>query len=222
MNDIVPSGNDRPIPFDYSEVEDKIRLIVDDAVLHDSPEFALEEGKRFLIAGRVAGMAIAQLAYELRERWVEFSTSTPFEDAVDIHWGLTKTTLGRYIRIWEMRKDPEIPTEVKKQLEQKNLSDQYAIATTWAAGYPISEEEWQDLAEAPTNGEVLQILRDVKGVEPRSNSLSIRMERDGTLRGYTRDNLGFFIGYLAVEEMGDPDVRRAINRILSSANIKEV
>lgn len=222
MNDIVPSSNDRPIPFDYSDVEMHVINLVEEAVKSDSPEYALEEGKRYIIAGRIAGMAVAQLAYELKNQWHKFSTSTPLEDFTAAYWGLSKVTLDRYIRIWEMRRSPEIPAEVKSQIEQRDLSDQSAIATTWAAGYPITEDEWKDLAQAPDNGEVLSILRDIKGIEPRSNSLTLKMDRDGTLRGYSRDRSeGFFVGYLAIEEIDDPDVARAIRRILNSANIRE-
>lgn len=222
MNDelaLLTNSLDQSIPFDTDQLSKAIEEVIQQALEKDDPSIAFNVGRSLIKASKLAGLGLAELLFTMKSYWPAFETGEEFEDRAFVEFGLSKATIMRYIRDWEMLNSGDIPPQLENKIAEKNMKDINAIATTWASGYDIPEKAWEELADAPDNNAVLGILRDVKGIEPRVSSLVIRMERDGTLRGWMQGE-GHFLGYLAVEEAKDDDtVKKAIERIISSSGI---
>lgn len=216
---LISAGLDQPIPVSADDILQEVDRIIDRAVETGDPAPALAAGLTLIKASSLAGLGLVKLIYKLKLNWQYFDMSDGFEDYIQQVWGLAAVTTSRYVRIWEMFDGGEVPPRLVDDLQQRPLKDLVAISTAVASGYNINEDEWEELATAPDNSTVLAKIRDIKGVEPKGNSIILRLERDGTIRGYKRGE-AFFVGYLAVEEMQDkPEVGRAVERIISGAGI---
>lgn len=206
------------VPYTTQQVFQSVDALVQKAVDDGDPEIAFNAGRTLQEANRLSGLGLARLLYGLKVNWPVFNIDVPFEDVAYQHLELDKANINRYVRVIEMLESGELPEEVKAKLEKRPIRDLIPIATTFASGYAM-EDQWDKLVEASNNNEVQEQLRDIKGTPPRSNSLIIRIQRDGTLRAYPG---GEFVGYLAFEEMKEkPLVEKAIRRIINSCGILE-
>lgn len=212
--------NNQLMPFSSGNVEQAISEVVAQAVLDRDPDIAFSTGTLLIQASLLSGLALAKLAYLLKKEWDKFGLNVSFDERAYQEWNINRTTLERYIRIWEMRDSGEVPPEIQEQIAERPLADQQAIATTWASGFEIKPEQWEKLATASDNNEVLSVLRDVKGEEPRSNSVSLVMDMDGSIWAWNQ-NHRYFVGSLEISQRrDDPIIDKAITRILSGAHIK--
>lgn len=223
MDDLVVTGGlDQSLPLPTEETKvvlDGVDNIITRSLEEGSPEVAFDTGRTFIKAAKLSGIALAKLAFELEKHWPEYQIDVPFSDVAMQHWGLQKVTITRYVRAWAMFANQDVPAELASSLLERPMKDLVAISTASASGYDIKPEQWQELADAPDNTTVLETLREVKGVPPRSNSMVIRMSRDGSLKAYS-DNQSYFIGYLETEAAKDePMIEKAINRIVNGAGI---
>lgn len=210
---------DQPVStIDAGDTLKKVEQIIEKSVLEHSPEPAISAINKLREISQLSGLALAKLIFLLDFHWKEISSDV-FEDCIFPETGLSKRTVERYIRVWKMLTSGDVPKQIMDELQSRPIKDLEAISDTWASGFPIEESQWKELVEAPDTNTVAEQLRNIKGVPPRSNSLVIKLQRDGSLRGYTKSE-NFFIGYLAVEEITDnPNVEKAINRIVNSAGI---
>ena len=211
----ITASLDQPIPFETGDILSQVDIVVNKALEEGDPEIGFNAGAILIKANRLAGIGLAKLAFKMKERWDEFEIADPFSDVAFQHWQISKLTLDRYIRVYEMFYNNEIPAELEERFLQRPMKDLVAISNMVAAGYPVPEPMWEVLAEAPNNATVLAEIRDIKGVEPRGNPLVIHLERDGTLKAW-KNGEGIYIGYLALEE---EDARNAVNRIIDKVGI---
>lgn len=220
MNDIIVSGLGQSVP-DLSQARNMVDQVMAKALEDKDPEIAFNTGVVLFRATHLAGMALAKLAHDLKRNWNKFQVASRFEEVAVQYWPMEKVTLDRYIRIWEFQESDEFPKELLEKIAQKDLKDQVAIATTWASGYEVTEDHLEQLAEAADNQEVLEILRDVKGVPARSNALTLKINPRGEIWAWTNEG-STYVGYLEVAlQNEDETLKRAIRRIISNSNIKE-
>lgn len=216
------SGQDQPLPFQVQmvhAVESQVDSIIMRCIALGSPDEAFEAGAQFITAGVVSGIGLAKLAVEIKKAWPHFEIGAEFEDVAYKQWGLSVTTLRRYMRIWEMRVSGDAPQELLDQIANRPLKDQQAIATLWESGELEDAGDWEKIAKTSTNAELLQTIREIRGTEQRSSSIVLRLERDGTIQAWTKDGT-FYVGHLAVEEQDENELlRKAINRIINNSGI---
>jgi len=217
MNDSlleITASLDQPIPFETKDILSQVDIVVNKALEEGDPEIGFNAGATLIKANRLAGIGLAKLAFKMRDRWDEFGITDDFSDVASLYWQISKLTIDRYIRVWEMFDSKEIPDEFEDKLLQRPMKDLVAISNMVAAGYPVPVPMWEVLAEAPNNATVLAEIRDIKGVEPRGNPMIIHLERDGTLRAW-KNSEGIYIGYLSLEF----DAQKAVNRIIDKVGI---
>jgi len=213
----ITASLDQPIPFNTADILSKVDEVIDRAVTESDPEIVFNAGEVLIKANRLAGIGLAKLAFTMNDRWGEFEINEEFSDVASHYWQLSKLTIDRYIRVWEMFDKEQIPDIQKDRLLQRPMKDLVAISNMVASGFPVPEPMWEVLAEAPNNATVLSEIRDIKGVEPRGDSMIIHLERDGTLRSW-RAGMGKHIGYLVLNDP-DTDVDKAVNRIIDKVGI---
>ena len=213
----ITNSLDQPIPFKAGDILSQVDVVIDRAVSEKDPEIVFNAGGVLLQVNRLAGIGIAKLAFTMKDRWGEFEINEEFTDVASHYWKLSKLTIDRYIRVWEMFDKESIPSTQKDKLLQRPMKDLVAISNMVASGYPIPEPMWEVLAEAPNNATILAEVRDIKGTEPKTGSMIIHMERDGSLRAW-RDGMGKHVGYLNLEHQ-DADVEKAVNRIIDKVGI---
>ncbi len=211
----ITASLDQPIPFDAEHLLSRVDEVVNEALEKGDPEIALSAGAELTKVSRLAGIGIAKLAFTLNDRWAEFEVADDFVNITSLYWGLSKLTIERYTRVWKMLTTENIPKEVRDRLQQRPMKDLIAIGNMVAQGFPVPDPMWEIFAEAPNNATVLAEIRDIKGVEPKTGSMIIHMERDGSLRAW-QNGEGIHIGYLAINEDGTD---KAINRIIDKVGI---
>jgi hypothetical protein len=216
--EIIETALDQPLPIQPLVVLDKVEDVFAQSIKDKDPAIAFNAAKILIAATRIAGLGMAKLLFLMRDNWPQYHVPDNFEDVAYEAIGLSKVTISRYIRIWEMFYSKDVPPQIVENLQQRPIKDLSAIATTWA-GYPIPDDKWEELAHAEDNSTVLEILREIKGEEPRKNSIILRLERNGTIRAWNRDQ-GHFVGYLNLDDGKDNEiVGKAIERIINGAGI---
>ena len=217
-------NNKLSLPLDTQGLYTQIDEVVQRAVDKGDPELAFNLGNDFLKIERISGLAIGRLAFVLKGRWPEFDNPERFEDVAAIYWDINKTHLERLIRTIDMLESKDIPDELQAEFEQKGVKDLIPISAAWQSGYLDKDtvEEWDTLAKAEDDYEIREELRDLKGIEPRKHTLAIWMTREGDLYCKVGSGENKHFGYLNMELADDPEVGKAISRIINNARISTV
>lgn len=132
-----------------------------------------------------------------------------FEQATLRNTGLKPVTVQRHLKVQKAL--PLVPDEYREEIQGKGFKTKIQIANLVDGGYEITNEDWRDFAEAPDEKEIGRIARKVKGVEPRSNWLSITIDENGVLTAHSVRG-HFEIGRLNVWDETD-EVQRSISRL---------
>lgn len=223
---MITTALDQPTKLVTKEEVEIFYDRIDEVLQHSfdkgDPEYALSFAQNLLKLDKLAGLGMARLLTGMSRKWDWYELDIAFEDYIHINIGLSKETIVRYVRDYEviegLENNKEIPKSVVDAIKQRPIKDINAIATC-AASCDITPEQWEELADAPDNTTVLQTIRKIKDVPPRKNSLVIRLSRDGSLYAYPGNRNQIYIGELALDKRDDPDVNRAINRIVTAAGI---
>lgn len=175
---------------------------------------------------RVSGMAIAKLLSGLEDWWTstdqEKITNDTFEDWVQsVSSNFKNIYIKRCISVYK-KQELNIFSE---RICSRPVKDQQAIAGHLDQDYALDSKQWKRLERAGNNTEVLAILREAKGKDPRKHSLQIFLERDGSLNIWFNEER-YSLGFLKpLNTANTEDERQALdkarNRILSSSGIIE-
>ncbi len=166
----------------------------------------------------VSGHAKAKLLYASSE-WYKLNVQDEnFGDHVESTTTLKKITVDRYITVWRYVEDLTIP----KEIAERPMRDLVPIAKTISQGYDISKEQWRKINLSTNDGELRDILRNIKGKAERKSAKVIRMERDGSLYLVIKGKPKKFLGYLNIHDAEtDEDIANAIEKIKIGASIIE-
>jgi hypothetical protein len=218
MSDLMElNGLDQSLEVDTMPMLEKIDEIVQESIERGDVYIALDFGKNLIQVAQLSGMGLAKLFYLLRENWDKFEIGDNFNDVAYSYVGRTKATVDRYIRVWEMYENKVIPAEFENEIKQKNIKDQIAVAILPAQGYDITEDDWQELVDAPDYTSVAKKVREIKGNEPKKSALLIFMSETGELSAQ-QEGVTQFVGYLDINDAGDI-AEKAIQRLLKSAGV---
>jgi len=208
-------------PLNADNLFGLIDTIVQKSVAEGDPEGAFNLGRDFITIEKRSGKALGHLAFALKDRWTEFNISERFEDVAIIHWDVSKVHLERLIRDTEMLQSGVIPPQLQETFEQKGIRELNAISAAWQSGDLESVEDWERLANATDDYEARDIIREIRDLPPRSHTLNIWMARTGDLYCTVGSGEQKYIGHLDVDTMDDPDVEKAINRIINNSRISK-
>lgn len=163
----------------------------------------------------VTGHMKARLLWASEEWFKQNNPDQNFLDHVTSTTEIPKVTVTRYIRVQRYIEDYTIP----KELHERPMRDLVPIASTLAQGFDISKEQWRKIKNTTSSGELSEVLRDVKGTQPKKNTKVLKMTRDGTINLWI-NNEKKFVGYLDLSSE-DKDVQNAIEKIKIAANLIE-
>lgn len=162
----------------------------------------------------IAGKSLAKLLWGTKKWWDATGqgdkTGDTFDDRMHAIHGLNRTVVGRYVMLWESYDRDVLPESIR----DRPLKDQIAIAKTLEQDYQITNKEWKKLETAANNGEVLDILRGVKGKSRRKNSINITEERNGDVIAWDVDGGRHILGWFnSAEENDDPIIKKGLARL---------
>jgi hypothetical protein len=218
MSDLLEvNGLDQALSVDVTPMLEKIDEVVEESIKRGDVYYALDFGVNLIQVAQLSGMGLAKLFYLLRENWDKFEIGDDFDSVAYSYVGRTKTTVDRYVRVWEMYENKIIPPEFEEEIRQKNIKDQIRIASLPAQGYEPTEKQWQEIVDAPDYNSVGVIARKIEGKEPRKSALLIFISPTGELSAQ-QEGIIEFVGYLAVDEAGEV-AEKAIQRLLKSAGV---
>lgn len=217
----MSTGNELSLPSNTSGLYQKIDEVVQQAIEKGDPEGAFSLGKDFLKFEKISGLALGRLAFALKDRWNEFDNPERFEDVATLYWDINKVHLERLIRTHEMLQSGDIPEQLQESFEQRGVKDLIVVSAAWQSGYLDSgtEEEWEKLADAGDDYELREVVRDLKGIEPRKHTMAIWMTRTGDLYCKVGSGENKHFGYLNLDLQDDPEIEKAIHRIINNARI---
>ena len=210
------------LPLDNQKLYAEIDSVVNSSVEEGDPERAFQLGNAFIAIEKQSGLALGRLAFSLKDRWNEFNISERFEDVALIHWDVSKVHLERLIRATEMLLSGDIPEQLQEQFDQKDVKDLIVISAAWQEGDIESEEDWERLSDADNDYAIRDIVRDIRDIPPRKHTLAIWMTRGGDIYCKVGSGENKHIGYLNLDLKDDPDVEKAINRIINNSRIGTV
>ncbi|OGH07418.1 MAG: hypothetical protein A2W22_03045 [Candidatus Levybacteria bacterium RBG_16_35_11] len=218
MSDIViTSGLDQSIPISVDTVLDKVDTIFMQSLKEKDPYLALNEAKTVLQLANLSGWYLAKLLYLMEKNWTVYEIDDRFEDVVFSWMGLHRDTVSKYVKVWSLFAGTDVPESRKLQLLQRNIKDLIPIANAISQGYEIEDEDWEEISDAVDFNSLSEVMREIKGQEPRKNAMRIFMDNVGTLFVYHQDK-EYFLGSLEVSDDNEI-VKKAINRIIKNSGI---
>jgi hypothetical protein len=219
VNDLVLSGLDATLPMDKAQKSllDRVDSIIQESVEQNDPDIAGDAIKYLMGVSRISGLSLAKLIYTFKYQWEKFNRRDGFEVYIRDHAGITKVTVKRYYRVWEMLVSGDIPKEYADGIKLQPIKCQIPIATMWKKGWEVEPHQWMRLAQAPDPSTVGKIIREIKKVEPKKGSLQITIEEDGSLIAWKNDQR-YFVGHLNVQDKEEV-VQQAIDRIVGDGRV---
>jgi len=220
MNDelSVVSSLDQPLAVSPDEELEKIDEIIKYSIRQGDPEIVFRHGFRLLAGMQIRGWALAKLLYLVEKSWDDYEIGDDFYDTVTGYLALHKNTIKRYIDVWDSCE--LIPPKLLPEFQQKAIRTHIPISSAIAQGYEIDDNTWQDLADAPDLNTVSRIVReDVRGEELKTGSISLSIDRDGSIYAFSHDQR-YFIGSLEVDHKVEV-AQKAINRIIKNSGIMQ-
>lgn len=214
----IVTGRDQALPVNSVPILEQVEVAIKESIESGNVYIALNLCRDLIQATKLSGIALAKTLYLLRANWAIFTIEGEFDEIVFDYIGVTQYTVDRYIKVWSLFAEQVIPDNVREKIMQKNIKDQIPIANAIAQGHEITPEQWNEIAKAPDFNTVSRIVReDVKGAEPRSSGLQIKMDNIGTLWAW-KTGKRYFIGSLEVTDE-EIIVQQAIERLISHGGV---
>lgn len=220
-NDLVLGGIDQFLPV--AKVHKDILSRVDEVIEHavETKDIRIIETaiEGLLSISQISGIALAKTLYVVKFQWDKFNQREDYLDWAVDKFGKKEVTVKRYYRVWEMLVSGDVPREYAKKLETMPIRCLIPIATLWSQKFEISPQQWNKLANAPDPSTVNKIIREIKGVEPKENSLQIEWDVEAkSVTGWKNGKP--HVIYLQYDE-DDEVVTAMLSRLLSDRTMEK-
>jgi hypothetical protein len=215
-NDLL-GGLDQSVPVDAESILDYVEDIFNKSIEKKNPHIVIDACEKLIAISQLSGLALAKLFYLLDKNWHKYNQKESFEKVAVPRLGRHPHTIERYIRVWKLFAENLVPDELEDEMKQRNIKELIPIGNAVSEGYDFTEEDWEEIADAPDLSSVSRVVRDVKGEPPKTGSLQLVMDNIGTLWVYV-DNKKYFIGSLEVND-DEEVVQKSINRIIKNSGI---
>jgi hypothetical protein len=169
---------DKAMTFKKQElaVFDQVDDVVNRCIISGNPMPAFQMGFALRRSGQIAGIALAKLLYEMRERWDSFASDDDFVSMVEAYVGISQWTYNNYIDMWEWvaRDRPELWGKPVHGL----------IKCVGAAKEEqLDEDDWNEIANADNVDAINGVIKRVRGYKTRSASVvNLWVRRDGQIQ----------------------------------------
>lgn len=180
VNDLIIGGLDSVLPLDKAQKSliEKVDEIIQDSVEKNNPDIAGKALNYLMGMSRISGLSLAKMIYTFKFQWEKFNRRESFEDYLDDFSGVKKVTVKRYYTIWEMLISGDIPREYTEKLKLLPVRCLVPIASLWKQGWDVEDSQWLRLSNAPDPSTINKIIREIKKVEPKENSLQIEWDME--------------------------------------------
>ncbi len=218
-DDLLLIGNlDQSVPVDGDWAMSRIDEVLKQSLKEKNVDLALDMCKQLVAIGQVVGIGLAKALYFLQKNWEKYKIDEAFEDYVFDKIGKHRHTVERYVKIWGMFDNAVVPQQLIEEFQQKSVNELAPIANAVYQGHEISAEAWEKLSEAPDPNTIAKIVReDIKGQLPRSNTLQLYLDREGTIWAYQKEHR-YFVGSLDISAKEEP-IQQAIERIVGRSGM---
>lgn len=201
------------------DVMSAIDTVLQELLDTGSPEHADQVLQILNRIENTSGLAKAKLLCGYHQWWKstdqDEKRDDTFWDYIEVTDQQKKTYAKRLITVWEYQY--ALPAKFKT----RPVKDQIPVCQALRQEYEFGKTDWDDLVKAATNGEILDIVRRVKGKPARKSSMQLKMERDGSINCWM-GNKKHFVGYLNLKEAKtDEVISKAIERIVGNSGIVE-
>ncbi len=219
MNDELEllSSLDQSVPVNIDGILEYLDNLSEASLEKKNPHILIDECAKLIAITQLSGLALAKLFYFLKTNWHRYDQQETFEEVAVPKLGRHPHTIDRYIKVWKLFAENYVPEPLQQEMKQRNIKELIPIGNAISEGHEFTEEEWEELSDAPDEGSVRRIIRDVKGQPPRAGSIQLVMDNIGTLWAY-KDQERFFLGSLEVND-DEEVVQKAINRITKNSGI---
>lgn len=215
---VLFSPLDQSVDTDNDWALHRVDEIIAESIEKKDAFIALNLCRQLYGVSKVSGLSLAKALYFTNINWTVYEVGDEFENVIQEYTGLHPHTVDRYIHIWKMFEDEDVPLHLVHDLQQRSTQELAPVALTIKQGYEIEDEQWEEIAEATNRAEIATILReDVKHKPPRKSLLQIYMDRDGSLWAF-KDNQRKFVGSLEINDDAEI-VQKAVNRILTASGV---
>lgn len=216
----ITTSLDQPLPISVQAALVDVDTLIENARKASDPEIILQELEKRVGQIRISGMALCKLLFKSRELWHELTHQDDFDEVVAERVGLSATTVDRYATTWAMHENKLMPPKIADEILQKPLRVQIPVAKMLEQGYTPTKSQWRQLATAPDLSTTAAVIRDIKGVPPRQNSLMIFIDKKGNITATENDEI-VDVGFLFFNDMDNEIVTHAIKRIINDARMIE-
>ena len=163
----------------------------------------------------VTGHVKAKLLWNMSGWYKLNKPQDDFGDYIESTSSTKRITVDRYVNVWQQIEDENIP----KKIQSRAMRDLVPISNMLAQGFEPSKKQWDEINLCSSASELGEVIRKVKGKKPRKSGMTIEMARDGSLYVW-KDSQRSYVGFLDVKETdNDPNVAKAIERIILGAQI---
>jgi len=211
---IIFSGLDQSLPVNGDFVLEQVELSIQRGIKQKNALIPLNVCKQLIEVTQLAGLGLAKTFYLLEKNWDKFETDGEFDEIAYEYLGKHSHTVERYVKVWRMFDENIAP----KKLQQKSIGELIPIGNAIAQGYEISDDQWEELSEAPDPRTVRKIIReDVKHQDPRKSALQLFLTEEGSITVIKAGEIDF-AGSLNIQSES-PIVQQAIERIIKNSGM---
>lgn len=157
---------------------------------------------------KFAAKAKSKLIYQWAEWYKATNNLTDFPKWFVQKFGGEELTVQKHQAIGELLMSDDVPEEVKL-LNSKEL---VSVARAKQSGYDLTES-WDEIALAGSESEINNVIRKVKGKEPRNGTLSLSLQPDGSITAWMGDSM-VSLGWLNVVDRDDENTPEDKRKIL--------
>jgi len=177
--------------------------------------FGADALRSMYAAGRAVAYATVKLCHGMFYMWRDSGRDTEqFWAWMQDVTPLKRITVERYIDAWDayLQIDDE-------RLLTRPIKDMVALGSAISQGFEVEGDSLEKLMSSSNNAEFLNTIREIKGAEPRKNSITLYLETDGTINAWTKDGV-VYVGYLDTKgAINNDTLDKCITRITRSSGL---
>ena len=199
---------------EWEDIQAEVDDVIERSILEGNPQAALRYGYNIYRDGKIRGVKLAKLLYELDEVWQSFETDDAIEDAVEKEIGVPKDTFKKYSNMYRyvLVAHPELAGKPIEGLIR---------LTAGAREGEFDEKDWGELALAHNKASMLAVRDRVRDTRTSGHGrIFISRTRDGYLRARRGKGESHECGYLP-PTTGNEIVDIAVERIVRAAGIED-
>lgn len=160
---------------EWKEIVADVNRAIEISLLSGKPDEAMALGREILRKGRLSGVKLARLLYEIDQAWHLFTTDDKVEDAIERDIGIPRDTFIKYSRVYKfvLRGRPELAGKPIEGLIK---------LTAGAREGDFTDDDWKEIVLAP-NIRAMMVVRDrARGIQTSGhNRLSAWCSKSGQL-----------------------------------------